>query len=57
MQDYVVAMWKMLPKKPDDYVISTGKHYTVKNFIYLVAKKLDMKISWVGKGLNEKCIW
>ena len=47
-------MWKMLQqRKPDDYVISTGKQYTVKNFIYLVAKKLDMKISWVGKGLSE----
>ena len=56
MQDYVVAMWKMLQqRKADDYVISTGKQYTVKNFIYLVAK-LDMKISWVEKG-HGKCIW
>lgn len=57
-EDYVIAMWKMLQqKKPDDYVISTGKQYTVKNFIHLVAKKLDMKISWLGKGFNERCIW
>jgi len=33
-KDYVVAMWKMLQqKKPDDYVIATGKQYTVKDFI------------------------
>ena len=44
-------------KKPDDYVISTGKQYTVKNFIHLVAKKLGMKILWTEKELNEKCIW
>ena len=57
-KDYVVAMWKMLQKKkPDDYVISTGKQYTVKNFIYLVAKKLDMKISWVGKGTIYKNVF
>ena len=44
-------------KKPDDYVISTGKQFTVKKFIEISAKKLDMKIKWTGKGINEKCIW
>ena len=57
-EDYVFAMWKMLQqKKPDDYVISTGKQYTVKKFVEIVAKKLDMKICWTGKGFNEKCVW
>ena len=57
-KDYVYAMWKMLQKKkPDDYVISTGKQFTVKKFIEMSAKKLDMKIKWTGKGINEKCIW
>ena len=56
-EDYVLAIWKMLQqKKPDDYVISTGKQYTVKKFVEIVAKKLDMKIRWTGKGFNEKCI-
>ena len=51
-------MWKMLQnKKPNDYVISTGKHFTVKQFIQITAKKLKMKIKWIGKGINEKCIW
>ena len=54
-KDYVRAQWLMLQqKKPDDFVIATGKQYTVKYFIGLVAKELDMKIFWKGKGLNEK---
>ena len=54
-EDYVEAMWKMLQvKKPDDYVICTGKQYSIKQFINLVGKKLKMKIIWRGKGLNEK---
>ena len=56
-RDYVEAMWLMLKqKKPQDYVIATGKQYTVKTFINKVAKKLDMKINWRGRGINEKAI-
>ena len=47
-------MWKILQqKKPDDFVIATGKSYTVKHFISRVCKKLELKLSWTGKGLNE----
>ena len=54
-QDYVEAMWKMLQqKKPEDFVIATGKQYTVKQFINLVCKQLEIKIKWKGKGLKEK---
>ena len=53
--DYVKAMWLMLQqKKPQDFVIATGKQTTVKNFIHLTAKQLKLKISWRGKGINEK---
>ena len=55
-KDYVEAMWKMLQqKKPKDYVIATGKHYTVKYFVNLVFKRLGLKIIWKGSGLKEKC--
>ena len=55
-KDYVEGMWKILQHKtPDDYVLSTGKQYSIKEFINLVAKKLKMKIKWTGKGINEKC--
>ena len=55
-KDYVEAMWKMMQKKiPSDYVISTGKQYTVKQFVNLVLKELNIKFKWKGKGINEKC--
>ncbi len=54
-RDYVEAMWKILQqRKPDDYVIATGKQYSIRQFINLVAKKLNLNIIWKGKGLNEK---
>ena len=54
-QDYVVAMWKMLQqKKPKDYVIASGKQYSVKYFVNLICHILKIKINWKGKGINEK---
>jgi len=54
-KDYCVAMWKILQqKKPDDYVIATGVQYSIKQFINITAKKLNLKIQWRGKGLKEK---
>ena len=55
-KDYVEAMWKMLQNKtPKDYVISTGKQYSVRNFVNLSLKELNIKYFWKGKGINEKC--
>ena len=54
-KDYCYAMWKILQQnKPDDYVIATGIQYSVKEFINLTAKKLDLKIRWKGVGIKEK---
>ena len=56
-EDYVEAMWKMLQlKKPNDYVIATGKSYSVKDFINECVKILNLKTKWFGKGLNERLI-
>ena len=55
--DYVQAMWKILQyKKAEDFVICTGKQYTIKQFINMVAKELKIKLRWNGKGINEKGI-
>ena len=55
-KDYVEAMWKMMQKKtPQDYVISTGKQYSVKDFINLSLKELNIRYYWKGKGIKEKC--
>ena len=43
-------------KKPDDYVIATGKQYSIKQFVNLTASNLNLKLRWVGKGLNEKAL-
>jgi len=56
-KDYAVSMWKILQyKKPDDWVIATNRENTVKNFVNLTAKKLTIKIKWIGKGIKEKAI-
>jgi GDPmannose 4,6-dehydratase len=53
-EDYVEAMWLMLQQeKPDDYVIATGKEYSVKNFVEASAEYFGMKIEWQGEGLDE----
>ena len=55
-KDYVEAMWKMLQNKTaKDYVISTGKQYSVKDFVNFSLKELNIKYHWRGKGINEKC--
>ena len=56
-KDYATSMWKILQyKKPDDWVIATNKDQTVKKFIEIVSKKLDISLKWTGKGINEKGI-
>jgi GDPmannose 4,6-dehydratase len=53
-KDFVEAKWLMLQqKKPEDFVIATGKHYSVRDFINEASKNLDMKIEWRGKNLQE----
>jgi GDPmannose 4,6-dehydratase len=53
-KDYVEAQWLMLQqKKPEDFVIATGKQFSVREFINEASKNLNMKIEWKGKGLNE----
>ena len=45
-KDYVEAQWLMLQQKnPEDFVIATGKNYSVRDFINLAAKFCDMKIT------------
>ena len=56
-QDYVEMQWKMLQqKKPNDFVVSTGNQYSVKDFVNISCKLLKIKIKWSGKGLNERAI-
>ena len=53
-KDYAEMQWKMLQqKKPEDFVIATGKPYTVKFFVEACCKFLKINIAWAGKGINE----
>ena len=53
-RDYVEMCWKIIQhKKADDFIIATGKQYTVKNFVEKCFKYLDIKIKWSGSGVNE----
>jgi GDPmannose 4,6-dehydratase len=53
-KDYVEAQWLILQQdQPEDFVIATGKQYSVRNFIDLASKKLNINIEWKGEGINE----
>ena len=53
--DYVEAIWKIMQyKKADDFVVCTGKQYTIKQFINMVSEQLDMHLYWRGQGIKEK---
>ena len=53
-RDYVEAQWLILQQKqPDDYVIATGRQYSVRDFVAAAAKELGMTLKWRGKGTKE----
>jgi GDPmannose 4,6-dehydratase len=53
-KDYVEMQWLMLQQdSPEDFVIATGKQYSVRQFVEASVSELGMKIIWNGKGLNE----
>jgi len=53
-KDYVKMQWLMLQQEtPEDFVIATGKQYSVREFIELSAKKLGIIINFKGSGVEE----
>ena len=53
-RDFVDGMWRILQqKKPNDFVLATGKSFTVRKFVELAFEEVNIKIIWKGKGLNE----
>lgn len=52
--EYVKVMHQMLQqKKPEDFVIATGKSNTVRHMVEVAAKALDIPVTWKGEGLKE----
>ena len=56
-KDYVRMQWLMLQQeKPEDFVIASGQHHSVREFVILAAKKLGIELEFSGEGLEEKGI-
>ena len=54
-RDYVEMQWLMLQQpEPEDFVIATGKQYSVRNFVNAAAQELGISITWRGTGVEEK---
>ena len=54
-KDYVNGMWKILQHDtPDDFVLASGKMYSVRDFVNLSFEKINIEIEWEGKGEQEK---
>jgi len=54
-RDYVEVQWLMLQQdEPDDFVIATGRQYSVRDFVDAAAKEIGFTIRWEGTGVEEK---
>jgi GDPmannose 4,6-dehydratase len=56
-RDYVRAQWLMMQQEqPQDYVIATGEQHSVREFVEMAGRELGFRISWTGRGADEKGI-
>ena len=56
-KEYAEMQWLMLQnKKPNDFVISTGKQYSIRDFINICFKHLNIEVTWKGSNLKEVAI-
>ena len=56
-KDYVEMQWRMLQQDtPDDFVIATGKQYSVREFVTIAALELGITLRWEGTGVDEVAI-
>lgn len=56
-RDFVEMEWSILQQDlPDDFVIATGEHHSVREFVTLSAKELGINLRWEGVGLQEQGI-
>ena len=54
-RDFVDAQWRILQQpEPEDFVIATGEQHSVREFVDAAAAELEMKLTWKGKGADEK---
>lgn len=54
-KDYVEGMWRILQhNEADDFVLATNKKISVRKFIEMSFKEVDMELTWSGNGVDEK---
>jgi GDPmannose 4,6-dehydratase len=54
-RDYVEMQWMMLQQStPEDYVIATGQQHSVRQFVELAAREIDVNVRWEGSGVDQK---
>ena len=54
-KDYVDGMWRMLQAdKPDVFVLATGRTETVRDFVNMAFRAVDISIAWQGAGIDER---
>ena len=54
-KDYVEVQWLMLQQeRPEDFVIATGKQFSVREFVEAAANELGIRVIWKGAGVDEK---
>jgi len=54
-KDYVEMQWLMLQQdRPEDFVIATGRQFSVREFVEIAARHVGMDIEWRGEGIDEK---
>lgn len=53
-RDYVEMQWLMLQQeKPDDFVIATGRQFSVRDFVNIAALEMGITLAWQGKAIDE----
>jgi GDPmannose 4,6-dehydratase len=56
-RDYVEAQWLMLQHdEPIDFVIASGKQYSVRDFVNTAAEGTGIQLEWEGKGTEERAV-
>lgn len=56
-RDFVEGMWRMLQQPAgDDYILATGQSHSVREFVELAFREINVEIEWKGKGVDERGI-
>ena len=56
-KEYVEGMWRMLQQEtPEDFVLSTGVTYTIRQIVEIACEILGISIRWEGEGVDETAI-